>query len=273
MFHGRRKADTLNRKHLVISDLHENCRALNNFIRMAEKMPGGLDDIWLLGDLFGHSDEATGDEDLSQTVLNIYRILEKYKGPAVRGNWEYWLTHPERDARNKYQGKYAEQLAQRRELLSKKNNKGLLDRLARDTVRVYPETDTPEFSLFHGCSYVCYKNSDYQPHPCECYLFPRDLNIVTRGLFGNEENLKTPHFLFGHTHTPGFFTYSVTSMVNMWQFFTTDLQNCPISYGDSSQRYGINPGSAGIETRRFPRTAVLLDTVDKTFTYLVDTEG
>lgn len=247
--------------------------ALNRFIRMAEKTSGSFEDIWLLGDLFGHADESTGDEDLTQTVLDMYRILEKYKGSAVRGNWEHWLTHPERDGRNKYQGKYIEQLRQRRELLGKKNNKALLDWLARDTVRVYPEQGQAEFTMFHGCSYPCHGNSDYQPHPCECYLFPRDLNIVTRGLFGNENNLKTPHFLFGHTHTPGYFTYSVTSMVNMWQFFTMDMRNRPISYGDSSQRFGINPGSAGIETRRFPRTALLLDTAQKTFTFLVDTEG
>lgn len=203
----------------------------------------------------------------------MYQILGKYKSMAVRGNWEYWLTHPERDARNKYQGKYADQLAQRRALLGKRNNKPLLDWASRNTVLVFPEQGEAEFTLFHGCSYVFYRNSDYQPHPCECYLFPRDLNMVTRGLFGNPENLRTPHFLFGHTHTPGFFTYSVTSMVNMWQFFQPDLKDRPISYGDSSRRYGINPGSAGIETRRFPRTAILLDTAEKTFTYIVDIEG
>ena len=104
---------TLNNRHLVISDLHENCRALNNFIRIAQNTPHGFDDIWLLGDLFGHSDEATGESDLTQTVLNMFQILEKYKGPAVRGNWEHWLTHPEHDIRGKYQEKYKEQLAQR----------------------------------------------------------------------------------------------------------------------------------------------------------------
>ena len=239
---------------------------------MAEKTKGGLDDIWLLGDVFGHSDTATGNEDLSQSVIDAFRNFEKYRGPVVCGNWEYWLTHPDSDARNKYQWKYREQLAQRRELLGRKNNRALLDWLARDSVRIFPDQGQGEFTMFHGCSYVCYRNSDFQPHPCECYLFPRDLNIVTRGLFGNRENLKTPHFLFGHTHTPGFFTYSVSSMVNMWQFFTMDLKNRPITYGDSRQRFGINPGSAGIETRRFPRTAVLLDTAEKTFTYLVDIE-
>ena len=202
----------------------------------------------------------------------MFQILEKYKGPAVRGNWEHWLTHPEHDIRGKYQDNYKEQLTQRRELLSKKNNKALLDWVARDTVRILPEDGAAEFTMFHGCSYPCYRNSDYQPHPCECYLFPRDLNIVTRGLFGNPENLQTPHFLFGHTHTPGFFTYSVTSRRNMWQFFTAEMRERPIRYGDSSRRFGINPGSAGIETRRFPRTAVLLDTEEKTFMYLVDRE-
>lgn len=235
-------------------------------------MPGGFDDIWLLGDLFGHSDDATGEEELTQPVLNAFQILEKYKGPAVRGNWEHWLIHPEHDARSKYQGKYRDQLVQRRELLSQRDNRALLDWIARDTIRILPEIETPEFTMFHGCSYPCHRNSDYQPHPCECYLFPRDLNIVTRGLFGNAENLKTPHFLFGHTHTPGFFTYSVTSMKNMWQFFTMDMQGRAIRYGDPGQRFGINPGSAGIETGRFPRTAVLLDTYQKTFTYLVDME-
>lgn len=231
-----------------------------------------MDDIWFLGDLFGHADESTGEDELTQSLLNSLQVLEKYMGLAVQGNWEYWLTHPERDENNKDQGKYRAQLTQRRELLEKKENNALLKRLSRDTVRIYPEEGAGEFTLFHGCSYECHRNSDYQPHPCECYLFPRDLNVVTRGLFGNPENLQTPHFLFGHTHTPGFFTYSVTGMVNMWQFFTTELKERPINYGDSRVRYGINPGTAGIRTRRFPRTAVLLDTAEKTFMYLVDTE-
>ena len=231
-----------------------------------------MDDIWFLGDLFGHADESTGEDDLTQSLLNSLQVLEKYIGLAVQGNWEYWLTHPERDENNKDQGKYRAQLTQRRELLGKKENNALLKRLSRDTVRIYPEEGAGEFTLFHGCSYECHRNSDYQPHPCECYLFPRDLNVVTRGLFGNPENLQTPHFFFGHTHTPGFFTYSVTGMVNMWQFFTAELKGRPINYGDSRVRYGINPGTAGIRTRRFPRTAVLLDTAEKTFMYLVDTE-
>ena len=235
-------------------------------------MPGGFDDIWLLGDVFGHSSEATGEDERTLPVLDELMTLMRYSGPSVQGNWEFWLSHPERDSSNKDQGKYAGLLAQRRELLSQKRYRPLLDRLCSESVRVLPKKGTPEFTLFHGCSYACHGNSDYQPQPCECYLFPRDLNTVTRGLFGNPDNLRTPHFLFGHTHTPGYFTYSVTSMVNVWQFFTPEQAEKPISYGDSRQRFGINPGSAGITGKNMPRTALLLDTNEKTFTYLIDEE-
>lgn len=235
-------------------------------------MPGGFDDIWLLGDVFGHSDDATGLDDLTQDILDGLMTLMRYQGLSVRGNWEYWLTHPERDSINKDQGKYTEQLTQRRKLLDQKKNRALLDRLNMDSVTAGPDNGEAEFTLFHGCSYACHCNSDYQPQPCECYLFPRDLNTVTRGLFARPENLKTPHFLFGHTHTPGYFTYSVTSMINIWQFFTPAKAEQPISYGDSRQRFGINPGTAGVGGKRFPRTALLLDTYEKTFTYLVDIE-
>ena len=200
-------------------------------------------------------------------MLDNYRIIQKYKGPAVQGNWEYWLTHPERD-HNTYQVKYAEQLKQRRQLFRNKDNNAMLEYMTQHTDLI-----RDSFTLFHGCTYPCHGNSDYQPHPCECYLFPRDLNTVTRGLFGSPQNLTTPHFLFGHTHIPGFFTYSLSSMKNMWQHFTLSMQNRPISYGDSTLRFGINPGTAGIKTRRFPRTALLLDTTRKNFTYLVDTEA
>ena len=97
-------------------------------------MPGGFDDIWLLGDVFGHSDDATGLDDLTQYILDQLMVLMHYRGPAVQGNWEYWLSHPERDSINKDQGKYTEQLTQRRELLAQKKNKPLLDRLSMNSV-------------------------------------------------------------------------------------------------------------------------------------------
>ncbi len=157
-------------------------------------------------------------------------------------------------------------------MLADGTGSALLERLAGEDTVCCPEGNGAEFTLFHGCSYACHGNSDYQPVPCECYLFPRDLNTVTRGLFGNGEHLPTPHFLFGHTHVPGYFTYAEKSMVNMWQFFTMDLRNRPIPYGEGGRRFGINPGSAGISGKNLPGTAVLLDTEQKTFTYLTDEE-
>ena len=75
---------------------------MNHFIHAAEKTRGGLDDIWFLGDLFGHADESTGEDDLMQPVLDSLQVLEKHMGLAVQGNWEFWLTHPEPDENNKY---------------------------------------------------------------------------------------------------------------------------------------------------------------------------
>ena len=242
------------------------------FIRTAQQHPGGFDDIWLLGDVFGHSEQSTGTENLTQPILDTLMIYLHKTTAAVQGNWEYWLAHPERDHTAKDQGKYTGQLEQRRELLAKGNNRRPLEQLTRDTVLLMPDPRAPEFTLFHGCSFASHCSSDYQPQPCECYLFPRDLNIVTRGLFGDPEHLSTPHFLFGHTHTPGYFIHSRSAMLTMWQYLTPELQGRPIPYGNPRQRFGINPGSAGIKGKNTPRTAILLDTNEKTFTYLTDEE-
>ncbi len=252
-------------RHLVLSDLHENFDALNRFIAAAEKTPGGFDDIWLLGDTFGHSGESTGIDELTQSVIERLRGPLERVTEAVAGNWEFWLEHPEGDNRDR--DKHAEQLDPRRELMNKKQNRDFFKRLSGDASRV-----CGDFTLFHGCSYACYGNSSYRPAACECYLFPRSLNIVTRGLFGSAEHLTTRHFLFGHTHIPGWFAYSEESMVNMWQFFTPDLAGREYRYGEGRRRFGINPGSAGIAGRKTPRTALLLDTAERTFMYLTDEE-
>ncbi len=252
-------------RHLVLSDLHENFAALERFIAAAEATCGGLDDIWLLGDTFGHSDESTGMDELTQSAIERLRASLTRVSEAVAGNWEFWLAHPERDSRDRE--KHDEQLNARRELLQKKKNRDLFKFLNGETVRVHGD-----FTLFHGCGYACFGNSGYRPAACECYLFPRDLNIVTRGLFGSAEHLTTRHFLFGHTHTPGWFAYSEESMVSMWQFFTPDLAGREYSYGDGRRRFGINPGSAGIAGRKIPRTALLLDSAAETFMYLTDEE-
>lgn len=259
-------------RHLVISDLHENHQALLRFIDLAGKTPGGFNDIWFLGDFFGHSDQAIGLSNLTQAFFDKLRVLDKIPSIAVWGNWEYWLGHPEQDYSGKMQRDQEFPLKQRRLILTQKNNRKLLDKFLKSASLVYPAGPDAQFTLFHGCSYACHGNSDYQPKAWECYLYPRDLNIVTRGLFGSPEHLSTPHFLFGHTHMPGYFVYSNSSLVAMWRFFTVQESGETVFYGNPNQRYGINPGSAGIAMNGIPRTALLLDTEAQTFTWLTDQE-
>ena len=78
-------------------------------------------------------------------MLDNYRIIQKYKGPAVQGNWEYWLTHPERD-HNTYQVKYAEQLKQRRQLFRNKDNNAMLEYMTQHTDLI-KEHDNPLFIM------------------------------------------------------------------------------------------------------------------------------
>lgn len=191
--------------------------------------------------------------------------MKKYPIKAVRGNWEHWLGNPSGDYANPNQSGHAGELRSRRIEINRHSNRALWDTLYTESVRAMGD-----FTLFHGCSYSCHGNSDYRPDPWECYLYPRDLNIVTRGLFGSPEHLATPHFLFGHTHLPGRFVYSKSSMLAMWQVFTPDQAGAPFSYSSPALRFGINPGSAGIADEKMPRTALLLDTQEKTFTYIID---
>ena len=259
-------------RHLIISDLHENHSALRRLLKKALFFFGGLDDIWLLGDIFGHSDQAVGMSNLTEAFFEGVRYLNTYPHISVWGNWEYWLGHPEKDEINEAQRDHKEALIQHREFLLRKGYQSFLDELLQHNVILAPE-ESPEFTLFHGCSYSCHGNSAYQPEPWECYLHPRDINLVTRGLFSDKTHLQTSHFLFGHTHVPGFFVYSKSSMMSMWRMFESGMAGHPISYANKRLRYGINPGSAGILANGLPRTAVLLDTNEKTFTYLTDDEG
>lgn len=116
--------------------------------------------------------------------------------------------------------------------------------------------ENPQFTVFHGCSFPCHDGQVYHAEPCEVILNPKDLNIVTGGLFENRENLKTQHFLFGHTHIPGYFCMF---RFNVCQHMATIYSLRPeqkIEYGNGIQRFGINPGSAGVRGKDFPRTAL-----------------
>ena len=255
-------------RHLVISDIHENHEAIVRLILKARKIPGGFRDIWFLGDFFGHSEDAVGKSRLTRSCLLTVTDLFQLPFYCVFGNWEYWLMHPENDAINEAQKNHKTALEERRKKLNSKS-KIVSQRLMRKPILELPEK-RPEFTLFHGCSFSCHDTAVYHADPWESYINPHDMNIVTRNLFGNTDHLKTPHFLFGHTHIPGYFVYSKTSFVNMWRMFSPDMAENPIYYGNENQRYGINPGSAGINQKNFPRTAIILDTKAKTFQYIID---
>ena len=176
--------------------------------------------------------------------------------------------HPEKDRENEAQQNFIESLSTRRTAFRRKKI-SLVKRMMENSTLALPEKN-PEFTLFHGCSFSCHDTTEYHADPWESYLYPHDLNIVTRSLFGSSENLRTPHFLFGHTHKPGFFVYSKTSLVTMWRMFSIEMSEVPVYYGHENQRFGINPGSAGIAQRNIPRTAMILDTAEKTFQYIID---
>lgn len=258
-------------RHLILSDIHENADALMRLVLKALRMPGGIDDIWLLGDLFGHSENAIGVPRLQKRFLSVLKDLEQFPIYSVFGNWEFWLFHPENDQKNSAQSNAQETLASRRRMLQR-SKPVLLRGMMKNSILMLPEQQA-EFTLFHGCSYSCHNTTEYQADPWESYLNPHDLNIVTRGLFGNPEHLQTDHFLFGHTHKPGFFAFSKSSFVNMWRVFTPEMAEKPLSYKNGGYRYGINPGSAGIENGNIPRTGVVLDTAEKTFQFIIDSEN
>ncbi len=256
------------KQHLVLSDIHENSGSVLRFITRAEtEFPNGFD-IWLLGDLFGHPDQSTGDSSFDEQFLATMEQLEKYHPVGVPGNWEYWINDEAGDSASVSRAPHLRALAERRKFLKGQSNALFEEMSNREVIKV-PAED-PEFTLFHGCSFACHETTEYRAAPCECYLYPKDLNIVTKQLFGDPENLPTRHFLFGHTHLPGYFVYAETTGIALWMQFTPSLTDRIIRYENGVQRFGVNPGSAGVAADRIPRTAVLLDTEKKMFRFITD---
>ena len=109
-------------RHLVLSDVHENQNSLMRFILKAAKSRDGFDDIWLLGDLFGHSEDAVGEKRLRRSFLSVLSDLSLVPIHSVFGNWEYWLMHPEKDRENEAQQNFIESLSTRRTCLQAKEN-------------------------------------------------------------------------------------------------------------------------------------------------------
>ena len=90
----------MGKRHLVLSDIHENSGSLQRILAEARKTNGGYDDIWLLGDILGHADRISGKDAFDSDVPAVIALIENETSEAVFGNWEYWLTHPEDDRVN-----------------------------------------------------------------------------------------------------------------------------------------------------------------------------
>ena len=114
------------KKHLVLSDIHENGESLFRFMRKAEAMESGFDDIWLLGDLFGHSNQSNGNAKFDLSFLDALDRLADYPISAVFGNWEYWLLHPERDNTSEAQAKCKAELEERRQIITERKIRFLI---------------------------------------------------------------------------------------------------------------------------------------------------
>lgn len=258
----------MGKRHLVLSDIHENSGSLQRILAEARKTNGGYDDIWLLGDLLGHADRISGRDAFNSDVPAVIALIENETSEAVFGNWEYWLTHPEDDRVNPAQEKYLDQLQGLRAGLN-----GTLDRVLEKLsmkAMLTVTKETPEFTLFHGCSFRLYSGDGHTAAPWESYLYPKELNRVTRGLFENSANLTTDHFLFGHTHMPGYFVYSMRTLTNVWMQFTENWLGVVFPYRNGVQRFGINPGSVGERRTGLPRTALIIDQERATFEYVAD---
>lgn len=255
-------------RHLVLSDIHENSGSLQRILAEAEKTTRGYDDIWILGDLVGHADRISGKDAFVSDVPAVLGLIEGKTAEAVLGNWEYWLTHPEDDETNPAQGKYADQLHVLRAGMDEPELE-LVRRLSMKNFTAVPE-GTPEFTLFHGCSFTIHSGEAYMPAPWESYLFPKELNRVTRGLFENKNHLTTDHFVFGHTHIPGYFVYSTRTLTNAWMQFNESWLGKVFPYRNGVQRFGINPGSVGERQAGYPRTALIIDQECATFEYVAD---
>lgn len=258
----------MNNRHLILSDIHENSGSLKRILEEARKTDGGYDDIWLLGDIFGHADRISGKDAFVSDIPAVMALIQEETAEAVFGNWEYWLAHPEDDRTNPAQEKNLAQLNGLRENLNG-TLQGLLQRLSMKSLMVVPRED-PEFTLFHGCSFPIHNGNGRSPAPWESYLYPKELNRVTRGLFENRDHLATDHFLFGHTHMPGYFVYSTRTMTNAWMQFNENWLGKVFPFRNGVQRFGINPGSVGERHAGYPRTALIVDRSRATFEYIAD---
>ncbi len=252
-------------KHLIISDIHQDDRALRSLLKSAKD----YDSIWCLGDVVGHKDymeQKYSDNGYTGDVLACYQMLREANVRCIIGNWEDWLLQLEQDEdETAYQHSYASELANVRDILK-----------GTDILEWVKSWDTSAyidnlFTLVHGS---VDNNGNDKAKEWEIYIRPQNHDdiLLINNIF-RRNKLKTPHMLHGHTHIPGFFTWNRTHPE--WHDPNLDYEY-PYNHRNHTLRYIINPGSLSVnrtgDGRGFRRDlsgiALIIDTEKHIFRYI-----
>jgi len=254
-------------KYLVISDIHQDDRALEQVLKNAKE----YDAVWCLGDIVGHKDYVLEkyDNKYSGDAHACYEMLRHVNAQCIIGNWEMWLLAPEKDI-DKFsdQHKYAEELDHARKVFGEN---GILK-----WIKTWEENRIFEpFTLVHG-SIDNIDNNGYQMEaPCAVYPLPGHKNLIKQIVL--QKKISTPHMLFGHTHIPGFFEQTEHIMPEWHPLKVDDLyKEQEYNIFNFTLQFFINPGSIGLnrtDDRRDYRknlssTALEIDTKKEIFRYL-----
>ncbi len=261
-------------KHLVISDIHQDDRALQSLLKSAKD----YDAIWCLGDVAGHKDQLEkkyAGEGYTGDVLACYQMLREINAKCIIGNWEGWLLQQERDNdETAYQHPYASELAEIRDVLK---GTDILDWIKCWETSMYLDN---LFTLVHGS---IDNNGNDKAKMWETYIRPKrpgvkqdvknhdDIELI-HNIFWRKK-LNTPHMLHGHTHIPGHFIWNR----NLPEWYGPDLDyEYPYNYRNRTSHYIVNPGSLSLNRvsngsafeRDLQGTALVIDTHKHVFYYI-----
>ena len=240
--------------HLIISDVHEDIQSLNLLL---DNYKGQFQDIWLLGDVAGHSEHLNGAADVVICYQILYEYHKQNRLTCVAGNWEKWAWSTSPSA---FSVRWENELNEVRKKIS--------DNELRDWITGWPITDSrDDFTLTHGWidKLPDQKNSELW----ETYLGEKYTDSVNLAFLFNR--IHTPHALLGHTHNPGYFLHNEIEGQSKWIDLDSSLLGQEQKYQRSGIRYIFNPGSlSGARSSRHNglKTAILLDTDRKTFRFI-----
>lgn len=174
-------------RHLIISDIHGDWFGLETIESQAQTL-GGYDDIWFLGDVLGYCTVVE--------ALDCLEWLTDRRATCIKGNWEWWITTPNKDALDPTRRLRLNSIRQYREILPDD---------VMELIIGWPEKiEFPRSSatIYHGCPYV--DQTTGHIHTSTTYLLNARFN---NHVF--EKEIVTTDFLFvGHSHQVGMITYS-----------------------------------------------------------------